>query len=53
MKACGRVAPGQAVMLTRVVVDRASVAEFAAELRITASNAWVRLHRLASRFGNS
>lgn len=37
--------PGQATLLTRVVVEGASVAELAKELGITPNNAWVRLHR--------
>ena len=40
--------PAQAALLTRVVVDGASITELAAELGITANNAWVRLHRARS-----
>lgn len=38
-------APAQALMLTRVVVDGTSVTELATELGITPNIAWVRLHR--------
>lgn len=40
--------PAHALLLTRVVVDGASVTELAAELNITTNNAWVRLHRARS-----
>lgn len=45
MKQIEALTPAQATLLTRVVVDGASVSEVADELGITANNAWVRLHR--------
>ena len=45
MKQIQELAPGQAQMLTRVVVHGTSVTELATELGITTNNAWVRLHR--------
>lgn len=45
MKQIDELAPAQALMLTRVVVDGTSVTELAVELGITPNNAWVRLHR--------